>query len=114
LRRYEQSATSARAHPRFKLFQPTTMVNGSDQLRVHLLDLSANGARVHHAVPPARGAIVKLDCAGRMRSARVAWVAQSRFGVTFTMPLTSGEIDDTLAQQRTIVATQAVRLGAVA
>ena len=81
-----------RAEPRHKLFEPTTMQCGAQRLRVHLLDVSATGALVHHAAPPPIGALVLIDCCGARRSARVMRAEGSRFGVQFTIPLTGGQI----------------------
>jgi hypothetical protein len=86
----------------------------SSLVRVHLLDLSATGALIHHAAPPAVGATVRLECAGRMRMAHVMWVNGSRFGIAFALPLSEHQLDHALAQQRAMVAAHTQRLGAVA
>lgn len=81
-----------RATPRFKLFQPTEMRVGPERVRVHLLDLSATGAMVHHTEPPAIGAVIQLDCAGATRLARVMRWEGKRFGVQFLAPLTEAQV----------------------
>ena len=115
---YDEGTAAARAQHRFKLFQPTTMVVGasvgSSLLRVHLLDLSATGALVHHAAPPTVGATVRLECAGRMRMAHVVWISGSRFGVAFALPLNEHQLDHALTQQRDMIAAHTQRVGAVA
>lgn len=109
-----EGTAASRARPRFKLFQPTMMVVGKDLVRVHLLDLSATGALLHHATPPEVGSTMRLECAGNMRLARVVWVSGTRFGIAFTMPLSEGQVTEALADQSAMVAAHAQRVGAVA
>ncbi len=112
--RLDTDAAAARNRPRFKLFQPATMVIDGRLTRVHLLDLSASGALIHHAAPPPAGIVVKLECAGRMRMARIVWSQGTRFGISFALPLSDHQVTDALAHQRAMVAAHASRLGAVA
>ena len=81
-----------RAARRLKLFQPTELRTGEARCRVHLLDLSATGALIHAAAPPARGASVLLACAGSLREARVMWVDGQRLGVSFRSTLTNADL----------------------
>lgn len=91
--RYDGTATRRR-QPRLKLFQPTTMAVAADMMRVHLLDLSIGGALIHCSTPPAAGAAVRLDWAGRMRTARVVWVNGTRFGIAFSLALHEDQVSD--------------------
>lgn len=86
-----------RARPRRKIFYPTQMRIGLWNARVHLLDLSASGALVHCATPIAMGTLIRIECAGMARSARVVWSEGERFGVQFFAPLSDAQVDAALA-----------------
>ena len=86
-----------RTRPRLKLFQPTTMRDGTTTAKVHLLDLSATGALIHAATPPATGARVLVTCGPEQRTATVMWVEGNRFGVAFTVPLSDEQVAATIA-----------------
>lgn len=90
MNRRSEAIRERRIGLRHKVFQPTTLVAGITAVRAHLLNLSRHGALVHADAPPARGVAVRLECAGRMRLARVMWVQGARFGVAFALAL-SGE-----------------------
>lgn len=72
---------------RIKLFQPATLVAGDAAIRVHLLDISLTGALAHTAAPPPPHCLVRIDCAGVSRTARVCWREGARFGLHFDQPL---------------------------
>jgi hypothetical protein len=82
----------ARAQPRSKLFQPTTMRGPAGETRAHLLDLSSTGALVHATAPPMVAARIQLRCGGELRAGRVVWVRGHRFGVVFSVPLSPAEV----------------------
>ena len=103
-----------RAKPRLKLFEPTELEAGPAPTRAHLLDLSATGALVHSASPPAPGQSVKLALDGKPRQARVMWVDDRRFGVAFRVPLSDGQVTDILDERRERVADASRRTGAIA
>ena len=85
-----------RARPRRKLFQPAELDTADGARRVHLLDLSESGALVSAALPPAADGFVSLICGPLRRSARVAWVKGTRFGIRFVLPLTAAQVDEVL------------------
>lgn len=94
-----------RATPRFKLFQPSEMTSGSTPpTRVHILNLSTGGALLYAAAPPRPGTPLRLRCGDEMRTARVAWAEQRRFGVAFTTPLADGKVTQVIAEQEASVA----------
>lgn len=104
------SAHHVRATPRFKLFQPTEMIASGAIRRVHILDLSAGGALVHAPDPPAPKTPLQLRCGNETRSARVAWVDQHRFGITFTIPLSDERVEELIAEQEALIAAASQRL----
>jgi hypothetical protein len=102
-----------RAQPRLKLFEPTEMENGPASTRAHLLNLSTGGALVHSVAPPARGQDIRLALGGAPRQARVMWVEERRFGVSFRVPLSPGQLNDIVDTGRARVAEASRRLGTV-
>jgi hypothetical protein len=76
-----------RRTPRFKVFQPASLEHGDDRGRVHVLDISSEGARLHGDQPPPVGSYVALVCAGFTVRGRVVWSRERRFGVEFHFPL---------------------------
>lgn len=81
-----------RAFPRDKIFQPATLVAGVQSARVHMLDVSRGGAKIHIARAPDVGAPVLLAWAGQRRTAQVAWSAGNRCGLRFNVPLNPCQI----------------------
>lgn len=73
---------------RHKLFEPVEIIVDGQSSRAHLLNISATGALVHSATPPATGASVKLKLPGAERLALVVWGEASRFGVSFDTEIT--------------------------
>lgn len=85
-------APSRRGEPRLKVFQPATLHTGANPARVHVLDVSPQGALVHGLAQVAPGHLMALVCCGWTRAANVAWRTDKRFGVRFVEPLSSSEI----------------------
>jgi hypothetical protein len=59
---------------------------GRERARVHILDLSATGALVHHPEPPATGVLAWIDCAGAARPAKVIRRDGDRLGLQLLVP----------------------------
>ena len=76
-----------RAHPRQKIFQPAELRTADASTRVHMLDVSAGGARLHSALPLNVGADVVLLWCDQQRKAQVAWSRDQRCGIRFDVPL---------------------------
>ncbi|MCP3735007.1 PilZ domain-containing protein [Sphingomonas sp. RP10(2022)] len=98
--RYGKGRASRRDGVRHKVFVPTTMTVHLARERVHLLDLSAHGALIHAAAPPPKGMSIRIECAGRLRRARVMWAGATRFGVAFTLSLSDDQLAAALAEQQ--------------
>lgn len=103
-----------RGKPRMKLFEPTELRTGSSATRAHLLNLSATGALVHTATPPAPGTTVHLRVGGTTRAARVVWAQGSRLGAAFRVPLPDHEVDALVSARHAHVAQASARVGVVA
>lgn len=78
---------------RVKTFQPATLVADGEAVRVHLLDLSGTGAQAHATALPPEQALVRIECGGIIRKARVRWRQGNRFGLQFDVPLSPAQLD---------------------
>lgn len=82
----------ARTAKRLKVFEPGLLHCADATARIHLLDLSCTGARLHGAMPHPPGAIVRIECRNLLITAQIAWVRGSKYGVTFLTPLRSSDV----------------------
>lgn len=82
----ERVGWTPRQVQRTKVFRPGSMRRGSDETRVHLLDVSVHGARAHSDPLPEEGERVILRCEELECSAVVTWVRHPIFGLTFVLP----------------------------
>jgi len=81
------------------LLQASLLVSGRP-MRIHLLDLSSNGALGHAADPPEPGEIVWLVCKGAEILSRTAWVRGSRFGLAFDKSVPEAKLKPMLSEGR--------------
>lgn len=82
-----------RVAAREKIFEPASLSAGAKSARVHMLDVSTGGAKIHCPTPLAIGASVVLAWAEEERIAHVAWSAGARCGLQFRTPLTTVQIE---------------------
>ena len=82
-----------RAAAREKIFEPASLSLGTESMRVHMLDVSIGGAKLHCPAPLAIGASVVLAWAEEERVAHVAWIAGARCGLRFRIPLAADQIE---------------------
>jgi len=85
--RLENPLSHPRAAPRYKVFEPASIECRGRRARAHILDLSAQGARLHCLEPLAIGGWVDLQCDHFRTSGRIVWGRERRFGVEFNSPL---------------------------
>jgi hypothetical protein len=84
---------AARRDRRFKTFLPAAASTaGGGEHRVHVLDLSRSGARLHADTSFDPSDTLLLDLHGVKHSARVVWSRGKQIGVVFTMALTPDEL----------------------
>ncbi len=81
-----------RAFPRDKIFEPANVAVGATSVRVHMLDVSQGGARVHSVAPLSVGDRVMLSWRDQSRIASVAWSRDSKSGLRFDLPLTQPQM----------------------
>jgi hypothetical protein len=87
-----------RTEPRLKVFKLGRAQAGGVQFKVHLIDVSARGARLHADEAPDRGIRIELTCSSVCASGMVRWVDARRFGIRFDMPLMPSELETILAR----------------
>ncbi len=85
-----------RGFPRDKIFQPANIAVGVRSARVHMLDVSQGGVRIHSTAPLAVGERVMLSWQDQSRIARVAWSRDSKSGLRFDVPLTQPQMETLL------------------
>ena len=82
----------ARAARRFKVFKKGNYSRDGESSPIHLLDVSASGAKAHAQKMPRRGDYVFIECGFPLGTARVLWVSTDRFGLKFTNQLTAATL----------------------
>lgn len=81
-----------RAHPRVGIALPAFLQAGKDRHFVHLLDVSAGGAKLKCPVRLASGTSVKLECGTIGRGAVVRWQSEGVMGICFERELDSRDV----------------------
>ena len=81
-----------RAHPRVGLALPAFLQANEERHAVHLLDVSAGGAKLRCPASLASGTTVKLECGGLTREAVVRWRSEGVMGVSFDQELDEREV----------------------
>lgn len=76
---------------------------------VRIRDLSASGALVESADPPALGGQVRLHCGETSLEGRIAWTDGSWCGVEFSAPLTAGALVDSIGSRLKVSAPRTYR-----
>lgn len=76
-----------RDNRRQRLLLSAQMIDAGGTRAVHLLNISGTGAKLDADEVPMQDEQVTLLCGGLTIPARVAWVAETRFGIAFDMPI---------------------------
>src|ERR671912_2205798 len=87
-----------RASPRVPVAMPAFLQANGDRHPVHLLDLSAGGAKLNCPAVLPTGTAVILDCGTLGRSAVVRWQAGAVLGLCFYSELDAREISALIAR----------------
>ncbi|MFN7027920.1 MAG: PilZ domain-containing protein [Sphingopyxis sp.] len=78
---------AARIERRYKTFAPAMVRTSSGPMRVHILDVSRAGVRLHGAIAPGIGDIIHVAFDDDHVAARVRWTKGGMFGAEFCPPL---------------------------
>jgi hypothetical protein len=76
-----------RDNRRQRLLLTAQMTDSSGTREIHLLNLSATGAKIDAEDVPMENEHVVLICAGQNIPGRVAWTDETRFGIAFDIPI---------------------------
>jgi hypothetical protein len=87
-----------RVYPRVGVALPAFLQADGDRHAVHLLDVSAGGAKLSCAVSIASGTAVVLDCGTLGRSAVVRWQNDGVLGLCFDSELDAREVTALIAR----------------
>ena len=87
-----------RAHPRVPVAMPAFLHSNGERHSIHLLDLSAGGAKLKCPVIVPSGTAIVLDCGTLGRSAVVRWQTGGVLGICFDSELDAREVDALMAR----------------
>ena len=87
-----------RAYPRVPVAMPAFLQVNGDRHSVHLLDVSAGGAKLDCPATIPTGAAVVLDCGSLRRSAVVRWQTGGALGLCFDNELDAREVSALIAR----------------
>ena len=94
---HQPKSADNRREPRLKVFRLGRAQASGMDFKVHLLDVSARGARLHAGEALGTGVRMTLDCSSVSTTGEVRWVDASRFGIRFDVPLVPSELDAIVA-----------------
>ena len=92
-----------RAYPRVEVALPAFLQADGKRHPVHLVDVSAGGAKLNCAVSIASGTPVMLDCGTLARSAVVRWQNGGLLGLCFDSELDAREVTALIARSSALV-----------
>jgi hypothetical protein len=87
-----------RAFPRVPVAMPAFLQANGDRHAVHVLDLSAGGAKLRCSAILPTGTAVVLDCGTLGRSAVVRWQTGGELGLCFDSELDAREVTALIAR----------------
>lgn len=87
-----------RAYPRVPVAMPAFLQANGERHAVHLLDLSAGGAKLNCSAIVPTGTAVVLDCGTLGRSAVVRWQTGGVLGICFDSELDAREVTALIAR----------------
>lgn len=87
-----------RAYPRVPVAMPAFLQANGERHAVHLLDLSAGGAKLNCSATLPTGTAVVLDCGTLGRSAVVRWQTGGVLGICFDSELDAREVTALIAR----------------
>jgi hypothetical protein len=93
-----------RIHPRVQLELPAFLQANQERHAVHLLDLSAGGAKVNCPASLPAGTAVVLDCGTFGSSAVVRWQSGAMLGLCFDNELDAREVSALIERSRALAA----------
>ncbi|HYX46344.1 MAG TPA: PilZ domain-containing protein [Sphingomicrobium sp.] len=98
-----------RSFPRVQVALPAFLQIGAERHSVHLLDVSAGGAKLLHPASLAAGTAVTLDCGTLCRAARVRWKNGDLVGICFDSELDPREVSALIDRSRALSARMSTR-----
>jgi hypothetical protein len=93
-----------RAYPRAAVALPAFLQANGDRHSVHLLDVSAGGAKLNCSLNLPTGTAVTLDCGTLGRSAVVRWQNGGLVGICFDSELDARELSALLDRSTALAA----------
>ena len=87
-----------RAYPRVPVAMPAFLQANGERYAVHLLDVSAGGAKLDCSATIPTGTTVVLDCGSLRRSAVIRWQTGGALGLCFDSELDAREVTALIAR----------------
>lgn len=91
-----------RSFPRVPVAMPAFLQANGKRHAVHILDLSAGGAKLKCSATLATGTAVLLDCGTLSRSAVVRWQSGGALGICFDSELDAREVAALIARSNAL------------
>ncbi len=98
-----------RLYARTQLSLPAFLQANGERYSVHLLDLSAGGAKLKCPAEISVGTAVVLDCGTRGCAAIVRWQNEGVLGLCFDSPLDAREVSALIDRSRAVAAWMKIR-----
>jgi hypothetical protein len=98
-----------RAYPRVPVALPAFLQANGGRHAVHILDLSAGGAKLNCPVSLAAGTAVILDCGTIGRSAVVRWQNAGLVGICFDSELDGRDVSALMERSKAVAAWRKAR-----
>lgn len=98
-----------RAYPRVPVAMPAFLQANGERHAVHILDLSAGGAKLRCSATISIGTAVVLDCGTLGRSAVVRWETGGVLGLCFDSELDGREVTALIARSSAVGAFMKTR-----
>ena len=98
-----------RVYPRVPVALPAFLQANGERHAVHILDLSAGGAKLHCPVNLATGTAVILDCGTIGRSAMVRWQNEGLVGLCFDSELDGRVVSALMERSKALAAWRKAR-----
>jgi len=98
-----------RLYPRVEVALPAFLQVNGERHSVHLVDLSAGGAKLKCPVSLASGTAVTLDCGTIGRSAVVRWQSEGLVGLCFDSELDARDVSAMMVRSKALSAWRKAR-----
>ena len=105
----EDPFADRRSSPRVSVALPAFLMANEGRHSVHLLDVSAGGAKLACSISIPSGSAVQLDCGTLARSAVVRWQTGEQMGICFDSELDPRDVAALIGRSTALAARMEAR-----